>query len=263
MESIIIICEFIIAILIYYGLFVVGNFIYKKLKNSKRKILNPLEYFPMEEYHTLNQVFYLIMMSIFFLFIIYICVSEKTDFLAMGILQIIISLYVALTLDYSLWKNKVLFFLLIPFESIIYIVFNASYILFPFYQFHIIVYIYLMKLYYNKFRQYTESNSLGITIVLLFIIVFFSFILTIFSESVSPLDSMAMVSNAFTSNGYAILGNTIIGKINAIILVWSGYILSGVGTATLTVAILSRHYKKHEEELNKRLDELEYLIKNK
>jgi hypothetical protein len=71
-----------------------------------------------------------------------------------------------------------------------------------------------------------------------------------------------MVSNAFTSNGYAILGSTGIGKLNAIALVWGGYILSGVGTATLTAAILSKHNQKHNEELNKRLDELESLIKN-
>ena len=46
-----------------------------------------------------------------------------------------------------------------------------------------------------------------------------------------------MVSNAFTSNGYAILGTTPGGKINSVILVWSGYIISGAATATLTAAI--------------------------
>ena len=64
-----------------------------------------------------------------------------------------------------------------------------------------------------------------------------------------------MVSNAFTSNGYAVLGDTPIGKLNSLFLVWGGYILSGVGTATLTAALLSRHF-------NKRFEELEELIKN-
>ena len=63
-----------------------------------------------------------------------------------------------------------------------------------------------------------------------------------------------MVSNAFTSNGFTVLGTSILGKINSLVLVWSGYILSGVGTATLTAAILTRHF-------NKRFDELEEMIK--
>ena len=64
-----------------------------------------------------------------------------------------------------------------------------------------------------------------------------------------------MVSNAFTSNGYAVLGDSPLGKLNSIFLVWGGYILSGVGTATLTTALVSRHF-------NKRFEELEEMIKN-
>ena len=112
----------------------------------------------------------------------------------------------------------------------------------------------MVKYYYDKFREYTQTNSLGVTIVLLFAIIFISFLVTVTLESGNPLDSLVMVSNAFTSNGYAVLGSTIPGKINSIFLVWSGYIISGVGTATLTVAILTKYF-------NKRLDELEELIK--
>jgi hypothetical protein len=71
-----------------------------------------------------------------------------------------------------------------------------------------------------------------------------------------------MVSNAFTSNGYAVLGSSGVGKLNSILLVWSGYIISGVGTATLAAAIILKHSHKREKELNRRLDELESLIKN-
>ncbi|WP_296802160.1 hypothetical protein [uncultured Methanobrevibacter sp.] len=257
-----IIYEFVIAILIFGALFVAGKLIFKKLKDSKSKVLNPLEYFPEEEVQTLRQVFYLVMMLIFFVFILYIIVVPGNDFMGVAVVQLLVSLYIAFTLDYSSWKNRVLFFLLIPYESIALIAFNESIVLLPIYAIHVLVYAYLIKVYYGKFRHYTETNSLGITIILLFSIIFVSFIVTCFAENVDPLNSLVMVSNAFTSNGYAILGNTGIGKLTAIFLVWGGYTISGVGTATLTVAILSRHYKKRENELNKRLDELESLIKN-
>lgn len=262
MEVFLIIYEFVIAILIFGLLVVAGKFIYKKLKDSKSRVLNPLEYFPEEEVQTLRQVFYLVMMLIFFVFILYIIVVPGNDFMGVAVVQLLVSLYIAFTLDYSSWKNRILFFLIIPYEAIALFVFNESIILLPLSAIHVLVYAYFIKVYFDKFRQYTETNSLGITIILLFSIIFVSFIVTCFAENVDPLSSLVMVSNAFTSNGYAILGNTGVGKLTAIVLVWGGYTISGVGTATLTVAILSRHYKKRENELNKRLDELESLIKN-
>ncbi|MBE6492262.1 MAG: hypothetical protein E7Z82_04940 [Methanobrevibacter sp.] len=262
MEIFLIIYEFVIAILIFGLLVVAGKFIYKKLKDSKSRVLNPLEYFPEEEVQTLRQVFYLVMMLIFFVFILYIIVVPGNDFMGVAVVQLLVSLYIAFTLDYSSWKNRILFFLIIPYEAIALFVFNESIILLPLSAIHVLVYAYFIKVYFDKFRQYTETNSLGITIILLFSMIFVSFIVTCFAENVDPLSSLVMVSNAFTSNGYAILGNTGVGKLTAIVLVWGGYTISGVGTATLTVAILSRHYKKRENELNKRLDELESLIKN-
>ncbi len=73
-------------------------------------------------------------------------------------------------------------------------------------------------------------------------------------EGVSPIDSIDMVSNAFTSNGYAILGSTTLGKVNSLLLVWSGYILSGVGTATLTVAILTKQFNKRIEKIEEKYE---------
>ena len=134
---------------------------------------------------------------------------------------------------------------------------------------HIPVMIYFIKYYYDGFREYTEANSLGIAVLLLFSIIFLSAINTMFVESKNPLDALVMVSNAFTSNGYAILGSTIPGKINAIILVWGGYILSGVGTATLAAAIIMKHFnskfqdmEKSNEELKESIKKLEDLIKD-
>ncbi|WP_296877945.1 hypothetical protein [uncultured Methanobrevibacter sp.] len=262
MDVFLIIYEFVIAILIFGVLFIAGKFISKKLKASNSRILNPLEYFPEEEVQTLKQVFYLVMMLIFFVFIIYIIVVRGNDFIGVAVVQLIVSLYIAFTLDYSSLKNKILFFLLIPYEAIALFVFNESLVFLPIYIMHVLVYAYLIKVYFDKFRKYTETNSLGITIILLFSIIFVTFLVTCIAESVDPLSSLVMVSNAFTSNGYAILGSTGVGKLTALILVWSGYTISGVGTATLTAAILIRHHKKRENELNKRLDELESLIKN-
>ena len=211
-----------LSILIFSLLFIPGKIMYKKLKNSDNRIFNPLEYFPEEEFQTLKQVFYLVMMLIFFVLILYLMVVENADYIGICFLQIIVSLYVALRLDYSLWYNKVLFFLLVPYESISIFAFNQVFELWPIWLIHTIVYIYLMKVYFGKFRQYTETNSLGITIILLFVLIFTSFIVTSIVESVDPLSALVMVSNAFTSNGYAILGKTGIGKLNSLILVWGG-----------------------------------------
>lgn len=262
MEIFITVYELVIAILIFGALFAVGKLISKKFKGSKSRVLNPIEYFPEEELQTLRQVFYLVMMMVFFVLILYIIAVRGNDVIGIAFLQIVVSLYVALTLDYSNWNNKVLFFLLIPYEAIALFVFKESYVIWPIYIIHIFVYLYLMKVYYGKFRKYTETNSLGITILLLFAIIFVSFMVTSIVENVNPLNALVMVSNAFTSNGYAILGNSGVGKLTALVLVWGGYTISGVGTATLTAAILLRHNKKREKELNERLDELESLIKN-
>lgn len=262
MQIIEIICELLIPILVFGAVFAVGEIIYKKLVNSNSRILNPQEYFPEQELETLRQVYYLVMMLIFFIFILYIMVFEGEQLLPILVLQIVLSLYIALRLDYSSWNNRILFFLLVPYEAVILLIYNSHLTLWPIYLIHVLVYAYFMKVYFGKFRKYTETNGLGITIILLFSIVVFSFIVTLFAEGVEPLDAIVMVSNAFTSNGYAVLGSTGIGKLTSILLVWGGYTISGVGTATLTAAIILRRNKKREKELNERLDKLESLIKN-
>lgn len=245
--------ELIAEIIIFLLLMVLGEFALGKLKNSSSKLLNPKEYFPEEEIHSLRQVFFLIMMGLLFIDILYVLVCTESDIIYFTIFDVMLSLYLAITLDKSSLKNIVLLILLIPYGSLNYIVFGNTLVgLID--LIHIPVIIYFIKLYFDKFREYTESNGLGITIILLFAIVFFSFLFTQVAENVNPLDALVMVSNAFTSNGYAVLGHSIAGKLNSIVLVWGGYLLSGVGTATLTAAILMAHF-------NRRLDELEELIK--
>ena len=81
-----------------------------------------------------------------------------------------------------------------------------------------------------------------LTILLLLGIVAISLILTIIFEDRSVLDAFCMVTNAFTSNGYTVLGTSNIGKVDSLFLTWGGYLLFGVGTATLTAAILSKFF---------------------
>ncbi len=261
------ILELILVLIVYLVLILVINFIYKNIDFKSYKLLNPQEYFPDEEIHTLRQIFYLIMMGLFFINILYLLMTIGTDVYYLSLFDIVLSLYVAVTLDKTSLKNKILAILLIPLGSLTYIIFGNTLVgLLDF--IHVPVYMYLIKIYFDKFREYTKSNGLGIAILLLFTIVFVSFLFTQFAESVNPLDSLVMVSNAFTSNGYAVLGKTVPGKIDGVILVWSGYLLSGVGTATLASAIIIRHYsnkiEEYDEKINKmdaKLDELKDLIK--
>ena len=179
--------------------------------------------------------------------------ESSSDLLYFAIFDVILSLYVAITIDKTSNWHKLLVVLLIPFGALTYLFFSFT-LVSILDLIHVPVFMYLIKYYYDDFKRYTETNSLGITIVLLFAIIFISFFNTVIVENGNPLDSLVMVSNAFTSNGYAVLGSTIPGKINSLFLVWSGYLISGVGTATLTAAILTKHF-------NRKFDKLEELIK--
>ena len=260
--------ELVLEIIIFIVLVTIGNFVYKKAMTSSVLSFNSGKLLPEDEVHTLKQVFYLIMMSLAFVDILYSLVTPFESLVYFVIFDIVLSLFLAMTIDKSSWKGKLLFLLLVPYDSINLLLFNftlVSYID----LIHVLIFLYFVKVYYDKFREYTESNGLGITILVLYVIVFTSFIITQIVEGVNPLDSLVMVSNAFTSNGYAILGSSILGKLNALLLVWGGYILSGVGTATLAAAIIIKHFnnKFHEveesnEELKKSIKNLEELIKN-
>ena len=261
--------EFVLEILVFLVFMVIFRFIFNKLENSSYKLLNPKEYLPEEELHSLRQMSFLIMMGLLFMCVLYNVVYVGKDLLSFVIFDIVISLYVATKLDMRDWKNRILLILLIPYGSLTYFLFGKSLVGYLA-LIHVPVFIYFIKVYYDKFREYTESNGLGIAIILLFSIIFISFFITQLAEHVDPLNSLVMVSNAFTSNGYAVLGSSVIGKINSVFLVWGGYLLSGVGTATLAAAILKKHYDVKNEELyakiddlDKKIDNLEELIKNK
>lgn len=255
---------FIIQFLIICGIFAVLAFIARrvvnKIKSTSRfkssRFLNPREYLPDEEIVSMKQVFYLIMIVLFTMNILYMIFSWRDDSIHLLLFDLIISIYLTINLDMTTSKGKIIFFSLIPLSSFSYLLFPDS-LLFLFDVVHIATYIYFIRQYYHRFMEFSEENSLGIAIMLLFLLIFVSFFITLVVENVSPLDSLSMVSNAFTSNGYSVLGKTGAGKLNSLFLVWSGFILSSVGTATLTVAIVMRH-------VNGKFDRLEDLVrKNK
>lgn len=246
------------ALVVFAVLAYVGKFLFNKVKNSSysksSKLFNLKEYLPYEQVTEIHQIYYLMMIVIFSLNILYLIYYWKGNLTAFIAFDILVSIYLAKNIDMGSFKNKLLLFLLVPFNSICVLIFGDSQIFFMHYL-HVLVFFYFIKVYYDKFMDYSETNSLGIAIMLLFLIVFISFLFTIPVENVSPLNSLVMVSNAFTSNGYTILGSTDLGKINSLVLVWSGFILSGVGSATLAVSIMMRH-------INGKFDELEESVKN-
>ncbi|WP_458405291.1 hypothetical protein [Methanobrevibacter sp.] len=227
--------------------------ILKKVRGSSNRFLNPLEFLPEGELHTLRQVFYLILMALSFINVVYFFLDMDSS-VYLAYFDLILSLIIAVHLDKSSNRNKIIFILLVPYGALTALFFGYSPLLLLDFI-HVLIFIYFVKFYYDKFTEYTTANQLGTTILLLFVIIFISFFITQFVEHVNPLDSLIMVSNAFTSNGYTVLGSTIPGKLNSVFLVWSGYIISGVGTATLTAAILIRYFNKRVRELERIIDE--------
>lgn len=224
-------------------------------KNSK--FANPLEYFPSEPLFYLRQIGYIVMIFAFILISLYLIFNWTEGSTFIFVLDILISIYLGIR-DWDSFSDKVLLFLLIPFASIIGLLFGND--VFSFLNiFHILGYLYFAQLYYRKFLKETQSRGFGISIVVTFTILLVSFLFTILAEGVSPMDSMTMVSNAFTSNSFDATGKIMIGKINSLVLAWGGFILSIVGTATLAVSVVmkyvSREFNDMKEFVKKRKEE--------
>lgn len=259
MQILLQIIQIICAIILFGVLTYACNFLVNKIRSSPElknsKFLNPIEYFPKEEVLNLRQVYYLVMIMVFIVIILYLVFEWTEGLFYMALLDIIVSLYLVRKMDRNSLTDKFICISMIPINALVYVIFG-KYIFVLFLILHVIGYLYFIKVYYRKFVAYTENNGLGITIMLLFSIVLISFLFTMLVEDVSPLDSMAMVSNAFTSNSFDPAGNSVVGKLDSLVLAWGGFILSGVGTATLAVSIIRRH-------VDRQFDEMEELIKNK
>lgn len=244
--------DFILILIVFLIFYFLLNKVVNILKENR--YFDSQQYLPVEEAHTLKQVFYLLIISGCFVYILASLTMVSNDNLYLSLFDFSISTLCFLLMKKDTMKDKILLFFLIPFGSVSFLISDTFTLLIILDLFHMVALVFVMKYYYHKFMEYTENNGLGIAILLLYIIVFVSMLATHFTENKNLLDALVMSSNAFTSNGYAVLGDSIPGKINSLILVWSGYILSGVSTATLTAALLIKHF-------NKKFDELEKMIK--
>lgn len=244
--------ELLISAAIFLILVYMTKFVLKKVKASESlknsKFANPLEYFPSEPLHYLKQAFYPVMTLVFILICLYLTFDWTQGVTFIFVLDIIISIYLVINRSGESLTDKIILFLLIPFASMTGLVFGTD--VFSFLNiFHIIGYIYFIQYYYREFVSYTHSNGLGLSIIVTFSILLVSFLFTIVAEGVSPMDSMTMITNAFTSNSFDATGKTMIGKLNSLILAWGGFILSCVGTATLSVSLVIGYVSREFEDI--------------
>ena len=259
--------NYLTQIIVSVGIFIVLCFIGQQLKkiylNHSHKMMDPQEYFPKEEILSLKQVYYLIL-----ILFIYICILnffidrqwiDTELFLVNSLIDIFISLYIIITYYDGSTRSRIISIFIMPLASISSIVFGGSLLVY-WNLIRIPALLYLAVQFYHKFLDFTHENRLGKLILILVSIIFTCLVVTIFLENQNPINSLAMVSNAFTSNGYAVLGDSTGGVLTATFLVWSGYVISGVATATLAAEIVHRNSKKRFEKLEEKIDNLERII---
>ena len=259
--------QIIVSLLIFGIIFLIGYALKDRILHKVNFFLNPHEYLPDEQIKTLKQFYYLLLILVLFVTIVNfffdndIIMHNSPEFYVFNsVIDIICSMYIGINIYDGSKKSKILLVFLIPLASIAFLLFGESVI--EYWDFiRIPALLYIMKILYDKFKTFTTKHNLGKSIFLLFSIIFITFILTLFVENEDPLNALVMVSNAFTSNGYAITGESVIGKIISMFLVWSGYIISGAATATLSAAILITHFNRKLSRYDEKFESLENLIK--
>ncbi len=259
--------NYLTQIIVSVGIFIILCFIGEQIKkiifNHSHKA-DFDEYLPKEEILTLKQVLYLVLIMFIYISIInffYVRFFEVNSNLLLinSIIDIIVATTVAAIFYDGTTRSRILCILIMPLVSISYLVFGESLLgYWNFIRIPILLYV-VIKL-YHRFIEYTEENRLEKLILILISIVFTCLVVTIIVENQNPINSLGMVSNAFTSNGYAVLGGSPGGVLTSTFLVWSGYIISGVGTATLAAAIVHRNSKRKFEKLEEKIDNLERIL---
>ena len=264
MELVNYLTQIIAAIGIFIILCFFGEQIKKYLFKHYKKLMDPKEFLPKEEIFSLKQVHYLILILFIYLCIInfffnrFFEVSNEL-FLINSLIDIIVSTYIVVAFYDCSTRSRITSIFLMPLASISALVFGST--LLGYWDFiRIPTLLYMVVVLYHRFLEYTDENGLEKLILILVSIIFTCLVLTILLENQNPINSLAMTSNAFTSNGYAVLGDTPGGILTSTFLVWSGYIISGVGTATLAATIVHRNSKKKFEKLEAKIDNLERII---
>ena len=257
--------QIIISLIIFIILCLLGNQVKKIIEKHYGIHLNPNDFLPIEEIKSLMQLYYLLI-----ILLIYICImnfffnnfgiSWELIFIN-SLIDIILSVFLVTIYYDGSTRSKIICIFLLPLVSISYILFGES--LIGYWNFiRIPVLLYLVVIFYNKFLDYTERNNLGKTILILLSIIYTGILLTIILENQNPIDSVAMVTNAITSNGYVAPGKTEGGVLTSVFLAWGGYIISGVATATLAADIIHRNSKKKFKNMETKIDNLENKIDN-
>ena len=118
--------QFIIESVVFLIVVDIGIVVIEKLKNNDNKFLNPLEYVPLEEFHSIRQIYYLIMMALCFVVVLYSMSFNSSDIVYFALFDIIISLYIAITIDKTSNWHKLMVFLLIPFGAITYLFYGIT-----------------------------------------------------------------------------------------------------------------------------------------
>ena len=260
--------NYLIQILVSIGIFLIlcfqAEYFKKMIRKYIHKVMDPHEYFPKEEILAFRQAHYLILILFIYITIINFCFGKYFEisrgmFIFNSMADIIISLIIIMVFYRCRTKSRILSLMLMPLPSIASLVFGGTQL--GFWNFlRIPALLYVVVISYHKFLDFSEKNEVGKMILLLLSIIFFCLILTIIFENQNPMNSLAMVTNAITSNGYAVPTDSTGGVLTSTFLAWTGYVLSGVGTATLAAGIIHRQSKMKLKKLEDKLDNMEKLL---
>ena len=254
-----------IADIIVFSIIVFVLYLCKNKFVEHFKDVDSENWMPSEQMKEFKQLVYLIIAGLLIADLYYLClVNTAFNYMwNLVIFDFIISLLAGIYIfdKDNLIKTFILLFALIPFTGYTftgyYTALNVNVFLIL-EIIHILGILYIIIVSFKQFKTYSKSHKLGYTILLLYLIVCICVFLSTQAQHLDLLDSLVYCSNAFTSNGYGLVNaTTVSGKFISIILVWSGYILSGVTTALLTLALVSRYYNKKIDAMNQQIDKTE------
>ena len=226
--------NYLIQILVSIGIFLLlcfqAEYFKKIIRRYIHKVMDPHEYFPKEEILAFRQAHYLVLILFIYITIINFCFGKYFEisrgmFIFNSMVDIIISLIIIMVFYRCRTKSRILSLMLMPLPSIASLVFGGTQL--GFWNFlRIPALLYVVVISYHKFLDFSEKNEVGKMILLLLSIIFFCLILTIIFENQNPMNSLAMVTNAITSNGYSVPTDSAGGVLTSTFLAWTGYVLS-------------------------------------